>query len=92
MLADADRSAIGRLAEQYRVRRLVHFGSGARPDGESNDIDLAVEGLPPGLFFRFYSDLAFALSKPVDLVDLTRDTPFNRLIRAEGVTLYGRPS
>ena len=92
MIDESDRKTIDQLAEKYQVRRLMLFGSGTLPGNDPNDLDLAVEGLAPQLFFQFYSDLAFALSKPVDLVDLSRDTLFNRLIRREGITLYGQSS
>jgi hypothetical protein len=55
----------------------------------AHDIDLAVEGVSPKDFFRFYGDLMFALSKPVDVVDLSGQSKFLDLIRREGVPLYG---
>jgi hypothetical protein len=47
-----------------------------------------VEGLPAERFFDFYGELLFSVSKPVDLVDLSQDTRFTRLVRAEGIPLY----
>ena len=89
MISDDDRKAITEIAQRYRVSRILLFGSSADPDRKARDIDLAVEGLVPGKFFEFYGDLLWGVSRPVDLVDLTRDSMFNRLIRAEGVLLYG---
>jgi hypothetical protein len=48
-----------------------------------------VEGIESKEFFRFYSELIFNLSKPVDLVDLNKKSRFNDLINADGVLLYG---
>jgi hypothetical protein len=31
----------------------------------------------------------FRLSKPVDLVDLSKDTRFNALVKREGIPIYG---
>jgi hypothetical protein len=54
-----------------------------------NDIDLAVEGIRPNVFFKFYGELLRSLSKPVDLVDLSRKSLFNRIIEEKGVKIYG---
>ena len=92
MISEKDKTAIIDLARRYDVRRLLLFGSAADPAGQANDIDLAVEGILPEKFFAFYGDLLFALSTPVDLIDLAVDTAFNRLIRREGILLYGQPA
>ena len=88
MILDQDREAITRLAEHYSVTRLLLFGSSTDPSREGRDIDLAVEGLPPQDFFRFYGDLLFSVSKPVDLVDLAQNSKLTRYIRREGLPLY----
>lgn len=59
------------------------------PNREANDIDLAVEGIAPAKFFNFYGDLLFAPSKPIELVELSSDSKFNRLVYREGIRLYG---
>jgi len=89
MISRDDKSAIISLATRYRAKRVLLFGSSADPDRQANDIDLAVEGIRPADFFRFYGDLIFSLSKPVDLVDLSTDSKFTHLIRRDGVLLYG---
>jgi len=65
------------------------FGSSCDPDTDGNDIDLAVEGIPDSLFFKFYSELIFSLSKPVDIFDLRKKQKFRDAILAEGLILYG---
>jgi len=89
MIAEKDKTAISRLARQYGVQKILLFGSSADSQKEGRDIDLGVVGIEPKRFFEFYGDLLFSLSKPVDLVDLSRDTRFNALIRREGIPLYG---
>jgi predicted nucleotidyltransferase len=89
MISERDKTAIINLARRYGVGRILLFGSAADTTKEARDIDLAVEGLAGDKFFTFYGDLLFDLSKPVDLIDLTKDTKFNRLVAAEGVCLYG---
>jgi len=89
MISEQDKAAIVDIARRYNVGAVLLFGSGANPKRQAEDIDLAVEGIAPEQFFRFYGDLIFGLSKPVDLIDLSNDTKFNRLVYREGVRLYG---
>mgnify|MGYP000179822398 FL=1 len=81
MIPAKDREAITQLAVRYQVTRLLLFGSSTDPTREARDIDLAVEGLPPEEFFHFYGDLLFSVSKPVDLIDLSQDSKFTRIVR-----------
>ena len=89
MITEKDKDTIQTLSRQYRVKRVLLFGSSTNPAKESQDIDVAVEGLASEDFFRFYGDLLLKLSKPVDLVDLSESSKFVRLILQEGVLLYG---
>ena len=90
MISEKDKSTIVKIARRYNVGRILLFGSSADSQHESNDIDLAVEDIEPAHFFNFYGDLLFGLSKPVDLIDLRYDTKFNKIVRREGIRLYGR--
>jgi len=83
-----EKSIITDIARRYRVKRIFLFGSSLGKKA-GRDIDLAVEGLPARDFFRFYGALLFRLPKPVDLIDLSRDSKFTRLIRREGKLIYG---
>ncbi len=56
---------------------------------KANDLDIAVKGIRPELFFKFYAELFKRLSKPVDLVDLSRKSLFNDLVEQTGVVIYG---
>jgi predicted nucleotidyltransferase len=89
MISQEEIDAIAGVARRYGVSRVLLFGSCLHATREPNDIDLAVEGIRPDQFFKFYGDLLFALAKPVDVVDLSVDTKFNRLVREEGVAIYG---
>lgn len=89
MISSADKNEIIRLCRQYNVAKALLFGSAVSESEPSNDIDLAVEGIRPDLFFKFYGELILALSKPVDVIDLAPDTKFNSLIRRTGVPIYG---
>lgn len=89
MIAEQDKNAISILARQYGVRKVLLFGSSTEGQKEARDIDLGVIGIEPRRFFEFYGDLMFRLSKPVDLIDLSKDTKFNALVKREGITIYG---
>lgn len=61
------------------------FGSvtkdGLRPD---SDIDMAVRGLPPAVYFSAISKASDVLGRPVDLVDLDDPTPLVRYLVGSG--------
>jgi predicted nucleotidyltransferase len=90
MISEQDKATIVDIARRYDVKQVFLFGSGADPKAEADDFDVAVEGILPEEFFSFYGDLLFALSKPVDLIDLSSNTKFNRLVYREGIRLYVR--
>ncbi len=90
MISEKDKKAIIDLAEKYKAKRIILFGSALKDKIKSKDIDLAVEGIPDKLFFKFYSELIFNLSQSVDLVDLRKKNKFSEIITAEGVQIYGR--
>jgi len=88
MVREADKNIILRCAKKYKVKEIILFGSSLQKDNAA-DIDLGIKGIEPGSFFKFYGELLLALSKPVDVVDLTKENSFNRMIEKEGVKLYG---
>jgi len=92
MISEQDKVKIVEIARKYGVKGILLFGSSADPNRKANDVDLAVEGIVPERFFSFYGDLLFDLSKPVDLIDLSRNTKFNKLVYREGIRLYGAPA
>ena len=89
MITDTDKKVILQIARKYRAKRVLLFGSSLSTGGESRDIDLAVEGIEGKNFFAFYGELLCALSKPVDVVDLSTESRFVQLIQQEGFPLYG---
>ncbi len=88
MIADKDRETIIEMANRYGVKRVVLFGSSLCSDKESRDIDIGVEGIAEKDFFTFYGELLCALSKPIDIVDLSIKSRFVELIKQEGIPLY----
>lgn len=89
MITDGDKIKIQEISKKYNAKRVLLFGSSVLPEKESHDIDIAVEGISPKDFFRFYGDLLFSLSKPVDVIDISGNSKFIQIILREGVMLYG---
>lgn len=80
------------LAKKYNVGKLFLVGSilGNDPDNV-NDYDFAIDEYKPEIFFRFYSKLFQAMSKPVDLIDLSGEqTLLKKIVRSEGKLIYER--
>ena len=80
------------LLEEAGCTAVYLFGSFV--DGtadEHSDIDLAVEGCPPGRFFSLLGQLLRELQRPVDLVDLDASSdPFvQRLLRGGELVRLG---
>ena len=81
---DAVRAA-AQLLLSMGASQVFIFGSAAtgelRPD---SDIDLAVSGLPPAVYFSAISRASDLVGRPVDLVDLDDDTRLVRYLRGSG--------
>jgi len=71
--------------KEFGAQEVYVFGSTARGTmREDSDIDLAVSGLPPEVFFRAMARASGALGREFDLIDLDEDTPFTRYLKEEG--------
>ena len=90
MISEQDKAKIIDLGRQYHVREIFLFGSSIGPNRRAKDIDIGVAGIAPENFFNFYGDLLFELLKPIDLIDLSSNTKFNRLVYRDGIRLYGK--
>lgn len=89
MITERDRKIISDMSEKYRAKRVLLFGSSISSQERARDIDIAVKGIAPGDFFRYYGELMFELSRPVDVIDLSKKTKFTELVKKEGTTVYG---
>ena len=68
------------------AREVYLFGSCTTTTVRDNsDVDLAVSGLPPRMFFRAMSRAVAVLDRPMDLVDLDETNPFTQFLKAEGL-------
>ncbi len=88
MLSNKDKHVILEHAKKYRLSKVILFGS-SLTNKKSSDIDLGIEGLKPELFFNFYGELLLKLSKNADVIDLSSENSFTKLIKKNGLKLYG---
>ena len=78
---------INRAAAELKsagAREIYVFGSAAHGRGDAvSDLDLAVSGLPPSVFYRMGARISDLTGRPVDLIDLDINSPFTRYLRRE---------
>ncbi|MGB2841703.1 MAG: nucleotidyltransferase domain-containing protein [Halobacteriota archaeon] len=88
MIPEKDKAIILKYAKKYNLSTVILFGSCLDRE-DPNDIDIGIKGIEPELFFRFYGELLLEITMPIDIVNLDKDNPFNKLIEKEGMKLYG---
>lgn len=73
------------LLKENGANEIYLFGSLIRfSEPEVRDIDIAVRGIAPSLFFRVYGQLMMKLDHDFDLVDLDSDGRFVRRLVESG--------
>ena len=73
------------MLKQCGAKGVYIFGSAATDSMRADsDVDLAVEGLPPPMFFGAMSRAGEALGHALDLIDLDDPSPFTRYLKTEG--------
>jgi len=73
------------ILKQLGAERVYLFGSAATGTlNEGSDIDLAVEGLQPALFFGAMTRVGKVLGRSLDLIDLDEPSSFTRYLKEEG--------
>ena len=88
MISEKDKNIILRYAKKYNLEKVILFGS-SKERIDARDIDIGVREVSSDLFFDFCWELYRDLSKPVDVIDLTKDCLFTKLIEQDGLVLYG---
>jgi predicted nucleotidyltransferase len=85
---DRLRSSIEAAADVFKslgAKEVYVFGSAVHGSLRADsDVDFAVAGLPPAVFFRAASNAADVLGRPADLVDLDDESPSVKYLRTSG--------
>ena len=69
------------ILRKYGVQEIYIFGSLA--DGtynENSDIDIAVRGLKPELYFKAYSELRFNITRKIDHLNMDTQKRFVQML------------
>ena len=75
-----------RILREAGAREVYLFGSAARGEqAEDSDIDLAVRGIPPKVFYEAIGRVAATISDRFDVVDLDVGGPFVDYLQRKGV-------
>ena len=89
--AQADAHRIAAFLRTEGARRVIGFGSVFAPDRRltpDSDLDVAVEGLPPGRYFSALAEAREMTAFPLDLLSLETALDYMReSVRKEGVSL-----
>ena len=71
------------------AKRVILFGSAVDDPERAVDLDLAVEGIPPGRVLDADVALMDILQQPFDLVSRELNPQFFAVVRQYGKVLYG---
>lgn len=78
-------AAAASLLRRLGATEVFLFGSAASGQlRTTSDVDIAVRGLPPSVYFSAVSKAGDVLGRPVDLVDLDDLTPGVRYLLGSG--------
>jgi len=58
------------ISRNYNAKKILLFGSCLNDIEAAKDIDIAVSGITPRDFFKYYGAVSMAVSKDVDIIDL----------------------
>lgn len=73
------------ILRRHGAQEVYLFGSYARGDARpDSDIDLAIRGIPPEVFYQAVGEVLCTAKTPIDIVDLDDPGPLMDLLRQEG--------
>jgi len=79
------------ISKEFGAKKVFLFGSCVEDISSCRDIDIAVSGIKPGDFFKFYGKVSMEVKEEVDILDLddVREHLYNRIL-SKGKILYER--
>ncbi|MDT3737948.1 MAG: hypothetical protein RO257_00450 [Candidatus Kapabacteria bacterium] len=76
------------LAQEFKVTKLIQYGSSIDSFELSNDVDFACDGINDKNFFKFGRSLETLLNKPIDLIPIKPNSEFIDYILRNGKIIY----
>jgi predicted nucleotidyltransferase len=82
-------SIIVDISRDFGAKKVFLFGSCLEDIDSAQDIDIAVSGVEPGKFFKYYGKISMAVKDEVDILDLddVREHLHKRIL-SKGRMLY----
>jgi len=67
---DTELKKIVSISREFGARRVLLFGSCLEDIKSAQDIDIAISGVKPREFFKYYGKVSMVVDDEVDIVDL----------------------
>jgi len=89
---ESELAKIIEISKEFGARKVLLFGSCLEDAESAHDIDIAVRGINPRDFFRYYGRVSIAIDDEVDIVDLDdiREHLYKRIL-SKGRVIYEEP-
>ena len=80
---------IAGISKDFGAKKVLLFGSCLEDIESARDIDIAVSGIKPREFFKYYGKVSMAVDDEVDIVDLDdiREHLYKRVL-SKGLVVY----
>ena len=80
------------ISKQFGVEKVLLFGSCLEDIESAQDIDIAVTGIKPKDFFKYYGKVSMVTDNEVDIIDLNDIRKhLQKRILSKGKVIYERP-
>ncbi len=91
IVLETEMKKIVAISKEFGVEKILLFGSCLEDIESAQDIDIAVSGIKPREFFRYYGKVSMSVDDEVDIVDLddVREH-FRKRILSKGRVIYER--
>lgn len=88
---DTELKKIVSISREFGARRVLLFGSCLEDIKSAQDIDIAISGVKPQEFFKYYGKVSMVVDDEVDIVDLDDIREhFSKRILSKGKVIYER--
>jgi predicted nucleotidyltransferase len=80
---------IASVSKEFGAKKVILFGSCLENIETAGDIDIAVSGIKPREFFKYYGKVSMAVDNEVDIIDLddVREHLYKRVL-SKGQVIY----